>query len=291
MSMPSALTAAGGIDAVTHALEALVSVMASDYHGAPRDGGDAAIIRLPARAYEKGAADPEARQAVHNAATMAGMAFANAFLGVCHSMAHKLGAKYRLPHGVANALMIEEVIRFNAEEAPAKMAAFAQYKHPKAKADYARLARYLGPEGRHRRRAPGIAHRGRSRAEGRAGHPRFDQGGGGGRGGLPRRPRCSCPGRLRRPVHGSQPPLSFDRGDQGDVPEGILREELRSPEPSIRRKLAARRRGSNPPALFFCFAERPVDSMLWRTAAGGRRDERIPFPRLFRHRQLQAPCP
>jgi acetaldehyde dehydrogenase/alcohol dehydrogenase len=147
MSMPRGLTAAGGIDAVTHALEALVSVMASDYTAPLAMEATRLLFAYLPRAYEKGAADPEARQAVHNAATMAGMAFANAFLGVCHSMAHKLGAKYHLPHGVANALMIEEVIRFNAEEAPTKMAAFAQYKRPKAKADYAKLARYLQLKG------------------------------------------------------------------------------------------------------------------------------------------------
>ena len=143
-SMPKGLTAAGGIDAVTHALEALVSVMATDYTTPlAMEAARLLFANLP-RAYEKGVLDPEARQSVHDAATMAGMAFANAFLGVCHSMAHKLGAKYRIPHGVANALLIEEVIRFNAESAPTKMAAFAQYRHPKAKEAYARLSRYLG---------------------------------------------------------------------------------------------------------------------------------------------------
>jgi acetaldehyde dehydrogenase/alcohol dehydrogenase len=142
--MPRGLTAAGGIDAVTHALEALVSVMASDYATPLAMEAARLLFAYLPRAYEKGAADPEARQAVHNAATMAGMAFANAFLGLCHSMAHKLGAKYHIPHGVANALLIEKVIAFNADSAPAKMAAFAQYKSPKAKAEYARLARYLG---------------------------------------------------------------------------------------------------------------------------------------------------
>jgi acetaldehyde dehydrogenase / alcohol dehydrogenase len=147
MSMPRGLTAAGGIDAMTHALEALVSCMASDYTAPLAMEAARLLFAYLPRAYEKGASDPEARQAVHNAATMAGMAFANAFLGVCHSMAHKLGAKYRIAHGVANALMIEEVIKFNAEGAPTKMAAFPQYKYPKAKAEYARLARYLGLAG------------------------------------------------------------------------------------------------------------------------------------------------
>jgi len=144
MGMPKALTAAGGIDAVTHALEALVSVMATDYTTPLAMEATRMLFAYLPRAYEKGASDPEARQSVHDAATMAGMAFANAFLGVCHSMAHKLGAKFHLPHGVANALLIEEVIRFNAASAPTKMAAFAQYRSPKAKEGYARLARYLG---------------------------------------------------------------------------------------------------------------------------------------------------
>jgi acetaldehyde dehydrogenase/alcohol dehydrogenase len=144
MGMPKGLTAAGGIDAVTHALEALVSVMATDYTTPLAMEATRLLFACLPRAYEKGAADPEARQSVHDAATMAGMAFANAFLGVCHSMAHKLGAKYHIAHGVANALLIEEVIRFNAAAAPTKMAAFAQYKYPKAREAYARLARYLG---------------------------------------------------------------------------------------------------------------------------------------------------
>jgi acetaldehyde dehydrogenase/alcohol dehydrogenase len=144
MSMPRGLTAAGGIDAVTHALESLVSCMASDYTTPLAMESARLLFSYLPRAYEKGASDLEARQAVHNAATMAGMAFGNAFLGVCHSMAHKLGAKYHIAHGVANALLIEEVIKFNADSAPTKIAAFPQYKYPKAKADYARLARYLG---------------------------------------------------------------------------------------------------------------------------------------------------
>jgi len=144
MGMPKGLTAAGGIDAVTHALESLVSVMATDYTTPLAMEATRLLFAYLPRAYEKGAADPEARQKAHDGATMAGMAFANAFLGLCHSMAHKLGAKFKLPHGVANALLIEEVIRFNADPAPAKMAAFAQYERPKAREGYARLARYLG---------------------------------------------------------------------------------------------------------------------------------------------------
>ncbi len=147
MSMPKGLTAAGGIDALTHALEALVSCMASDFTAPLAMESARLLFEYLPRAYSTGATDREARQEVHNAATMAGMAFANAFLGLCHSMAHKLGARYRLPHGVANALLIEQVMSYNAEEAPAKMVAFAQYKYPMAKAAYARLGRYLGLRG------------------------------------------------------------------------------------------------------------------------------------------------
>lgn len=147
MSMPKGLTAAGGIDALTHALESLVSCLASDFTTPLAMESARLLFECLPRAYEKGSADLEARQAVHNAATMAGMAFANAFLGLCHSMAHKLGAKYRLPHGVANALLIEAVMAYNADPAPTKMAAFAQYKRPMARETYARLARYLGLKG------------------------------------------------------------------------------------------------------------------------------------------------
>jgi acetaldehyde dehydrogenase/alcohol dehydrogenase len=148
MGMPKGLTAAGGIDAVTHALEAMVSCMQSDYASALAMESARLLFAYLPRSFEKGAADLEARQEVHNGATMAGMAFANAFLGVCHSMAHKLGAKYHIPHGVANALLIEEVIKFNTADFQSKMAAFPQYKHPHAKADYARLARYIGLSGK-----------------------------------------------------------------------------------------------------------------------------------------------
>jgi acetaldehyde dehydrogenase/alcohol dehydrogenase len=144
MGMPKGLTAAGGIDAVTHALEAMVSCMQSDYASALAMESARLLFAYLPRSFEKGASDLEARQEVHNGATMAGMAFANAFLGVCHSMAHKLGAKYHIPHGVANALLIEEVIKFNSADFQSKMAAFPQYKRPHAKADYARLARYIG---------------------------------------------------------------------------------------------------------------------------------------------------
>ncbi len=148
MNAPKGLTSASGIDAVTHALEAYASVMASDY----TDGLALRALRvvfdnLPA-AYDNGPAEPRARENMANAATMAGMAFANAFLGVCHSMAHKLGAFFHLPHGVANALLIGEVIRFNASDTPVKMGTFPQYDHPHAKRRYAEVAEYLGLGGK-----------------------------------------------------------------------------------------------------------------------------------------------
>ena len=147
MSAPKGLTAASGIDAVTHALEAYVAMLATDYtDGLALKALKTIFEYLPA-AYENGQTDVRAREKMANAATMAGMAFANAFLGVCHSMAHKLGAFHHLPHGVANALMIEEVIRFNSSEAPAKMGTFSQYDHPHALARYAEIADYLGIKG------------------------------------------------------------------------------------------------------------------------------------------------
>ena len=143
MNAPKSLTAASGIDAVTHALEAYASMMATDYtDGLALRALKLLFDNLPA-AYENGPRDPKARENMANAATMAGMAFANAFLGVCHSMAHKLGAFHHLPHGVANALMIDEVLRFNAEEVPPKMGTFPQYDHPHTLARYAEIADYL----------------------------------------------------------------------------------------------------------------------------------------------------
>ena len=148
MSAPKGLTAASGIDAVTHALEAIASMLATDYtDGLAKQALKVIFDYLP-RAYDNGLTDYEAREKMANAATMAGMAFANAFLGVCHSMAHKLGAFYHLPHGVANALMIDEVLRFNASEVPAKMGTFSQYDHPKTLRKYAEVAETLGIEGK-----------------------------------------------------------------------------------------------------------------------------------------------
>lgn len=144
MNLPKLLTASGGIDAVTHALEAYVSIMANEF----TDGQALQALKLlkeylPA-AYKHGAQDATAREKVHYAATLAGIAFANAFLGACHSMAHKLGAAFHLPHGLANALLISNVIRYNANDNPTKQAAFSQYDRPKARCRYAEIAQYLG---------------------------------------------------------------------------------------------------------------------------------------------------
>lgn len=148
MSAPKGLTAASGIDAVTHALEAYASMMATDYTDGLAKQALKVIFEYLPRAYENGQTDIEAREKMANAATMAGMAFANAFLGVCHSMAHKLGAFHHLPHGIANALMIDEVIRFNSSECPAKMGTFSQYDHPKTLRRYAEVAESLGIKGK-----------------------------------------------------------------------------------------------------------------------------------------------
>ena len=148
MNAPKGLTAASGIDAVTHNLEAYASMMATDYTDGIALRSLKMIFAFLPRAYDNGPNDPVAREKMANAATMAGMAFANAFLGVCHSMAHKLGAFHHLPHGVANALMIDEVLRFNAAEVPAKMGTFPQYDHPHTLARYAEVADYLGIKGK-----------------------------------------------------------------------------------------------------------------------------------------------
>ncbi len=148
MNAPKGLTSASGIDAVTHALEAYASMMATDYTDGIALRALKMIFEYLPRAYDNGPNDPLAREKMANAATMAGMAFANAFLGVCHSMAHKLGAFHHLPHGVANALMIEEVLRFNASETPVKMGTFPQYDHPHTLARYAEVADYLGIKGK-----------------------------------------------------------------------------------------------------------------------------------------------
>jgi len=144
MEAPKGLTSASGIDALTHALEAYASMMATDYTDGLAIQSMKMIFDYLPRAYENGANDPEAREKMANAATLAGMSFANAFLGVCHSMAHKLGAFHHIPHGIANALMIEEVLRFNSVEVPTKMGTFPQYDHPHTLRRYAEVAESLG---------------------------------------------------------------------------------------------------------------------------------------------------
>jgi len=147
MNLPKPLTAFGGLDAVVHSMESYVSIMANEFS----DGQALQALQLLKEhlpsAYKNGARDPIAREKVHNAATIAGIAFANAFLGVCHSLAHKLGAAFHLPHGLANALLIANVIRYNANDNPVKQAAFSQYDRPKAKRRYAEIAKHLGIAG------------------------------------------------------------------------------------------------------------------------------------------------
>ena len=144
MNAPKGLTSASGIDAVTHCLEAYASMMATEYTDGLAIESLKNIFKYLPRAYENGANDPEAREKMANAATMAGMAFANAFLGVCHSMAHKLGAFHHIPHGIANALMIDYVLKFNSAEVPTKMGTFPQYDHPHTLRRYAEVAKALG---------------------------------------------------------------------------------------------------------------------------------------------------
>ncbi len=148
MSQPPGLTAASGIDALTHALESYASVLATSFtNGLGLQAMKYVFDYLPT-AYTKGAEDPVAREMMGNASAMAGMAFANAFLGICHSLAHKLGAFHHLPHGVANALLITEVMRYNASDVPTKMAAFSQYHYPNALERYCECARFCGVTGR-----------------------------------------------------------------------------------------------------------------------------------------------
>ncbi|MBE6841458.1 MAG: bifunctional acetaldehyde-CoA/alcohol dehydrogenase [Ruminococcus sp.] len=148
MDAPKGLTAASGIDAVSHAIEAYAAMLATDYTDGLALRALKVIFEYLPRAYDNGPNDPVAREKMANAATMAGMAFANAFLGVCHSMAHKLGAFWHIPHGVANALMLEQVMRFNADESPVKMGTFSQYDHPHTLSRYAEIADYLDIKGK-----------------------------------------------------------------------------------------------------------------------------------------------
>ena len=148
MTQPKGLTSASGIDVMTHAIEAFVSIMATDYtDGLAMKAVKMVFENLPS-AYENGANDPKAREEMANASCMAGMAFANAFLGLNHSMAHKLGAFHHLPHGVANAVLLTEVMRYNASEVPTKMGTFSQYQYPHALARYAELGRFAGCTGK-----------------------------------------------------------------------------------------------------------------------------------------------
>ena len=147
MDAPKGLTSASGIDAVTHCLEAYASMMATPYTDALAKEALGKIFKYLPSAYENGANDPEAREEMANAATMAGMAFANAFLGVCHSMAHKLGAFHHIAHGIANALLIDEVLRYNSQEAPVKMGTFPQYGYPNTLRRYAEIAESVGITG------------------------------------------------------------------------------------------------------------------------------------------------
>ncbi|MGN0328977.1 MAG: bifunctional acetaldehyde-CoA/alcohol dehydrogenase [Lachnospira sp.] len=148
MNQPKGLTSASGIDALTHALEAYASIMATDYTDGLALKAMKNIFEYLPRAYENGANDAKAREQMATASTMAGMAFANAFLGVCHSMAHKLGAFHHIPHGIANALLITEVMKFNASETPAKMGTFSQYAYPHCKERYVECADFLGIPGK-----------------------------------------------------------------------------------------------------------------------------------------------
>jgi acetaldehyde dehydrogenase/alcohol dehydrogenase len=148
MTQPKGLTAASGMDVLTHALEAYVSIMASDFTDAQALQAIKLVFKYLARAYDNGANDPEAREGMANASCMAGIAFANAFLGVNHSMAHKLGAFHHLPHGIANAVILTRVMRYNAAEVPTKMGTFSQYTHPHAKERYVEAARYVGIKGK-----------------------------------------------------------------------------------------------------------------------------------------------
>lgn len=148
MNIPKKLTAFGGVDALTHALEAYVSVCSTEFTNGLSLEAIRLLFKYLPSAYHNGADDPKAREKVHYAATTAGMAFANAFLGICHSLAHKLGSFFHVPHGLANALLINHVIRYNATDAPFKQAIFPQYHYPSAKWHYANIANYLGLEGK-----------------------------------------------------------------------------------------------------------------------------------------------
>ena len=241
LNLPKSLTAFGGIDAVTHALEAYVSVMANEFS----DGQALQALKLlkenlPA-AYTEGAGNAVAREKVHNGATIAGIAFANAFLGVCHSMAHKLGAAFHIPHGLANALLISNVVRYNAVDNPVKQTAFSQYDRPQARRRYAEIADYLGLNEPGARRGANVD---RSierlvtwleELKAHTWHSGLDPGG------RRRRSRFPRPGRphrgrgLRRSVHRRQSALPADLGTADAASRQLLRPRLLRAERTHRR--------------------------------------------------------
>ncbi|MDR3112274.1 MAG: bifunctional acetaldehyde-CoA/alcohol dehydrogenase [Elusimicrobiota bacterium] len=147
-TMPKGLCAASGIDALTHAIEAYVSTLATNFTNSPALESAKLIFRYLVRSYNSGKDDPKARERMHYASCLAGMAFANSFLGICHSMAHKLGSAFGIPHGIANALLINAVIRYNSTDKPKKQAIFPQYKYPNAKLKYGQIADELGLGGK-----------------------------------------------------------------------------------------------------------------------------------------------
>lgn len=147
-TMPAGLCAASGIDALVHAIEAYVSCMATNFTNSEALEAIKLVFRYLPRSYTEGKNDPLAREKMHYASTIAGMAFANAFLGLCHSMAHKLGASFNIPHGIANALLLNQVIRYNATDCPEKQAVFPQYRYPCAKNKYAQIADNIGLTGK-----------------------------------------------------------------------------------------------------------------------------------------------
>ena len=147
-TMPKGLTAASGIDALVHAVEAYVSIMGTNFTNSNALEAIKLIFRYLPRSYKEGANDPIAREKMHYAATIAGMAFANSFLGLCHSMAHKMGSAFNLPHGIANALLFNQIIKYNATDCPAKQGTFPQYKYPNAKAKYGQIADELNLGGK-----------------------------------------------------------------------------------------------------------------------------------------------
>ena len=148
LNIPRGLTKASGIDALVHSIEAIASIMSSPYTDAMANEAIKLIFKYLPRAYKNGASDPEAREGMANAATIAGISFANAFLGICHSMGHKLGSYHHIPHGIAVSLVLENVMKFNACEAPTKMGTFPQYDHPVSLHRYAEAARGIGITGK-----------------------------------------------------------------------------------------------------------------------------------------------